>query len=61
MFNPEYMEVQAGWCSNCNACTVCAVCSTCAACLLDGPIPDAELGGVGSVGLVGRAVGIASW
>jgi len=61
MFNPEYLDVQWGWCSACSACTVCAVCAACAACIIDGPVPDAEVGAVGTIGLVGRAVGVASW
>ena len=61
MFNPEYYELQADFCSSCNVCTTCALCSACTVCLLDGPVPDAELGAVGCLGLAGRAVNIASW
>lgn len=61
MFNPDYMEVQWGVCSACSVCTVCATCSVCAGCLIDGPVPDAEVGAVGTLGLVGRAVSVASW
>ena len=61
MFIPEYYELQADFCSSCNVCTTCARCSACTVCLLDGPVPDAELGAVGCLGLAGRAVNIASW
>lgn len=61
MFNPEYMEVQWGFCSACTACAACGVCGSCLACLIDGPIPDFEGAGVGAVGSVGIVVGVASW
>lgn len=61
MFNPEYLEVQFSVCSSCNVCNYCATCSICVACLIDGPVPDAELGAVGAIGMTGRVVGIASW
>ncbi len=61
MFNPEYMEVQAGWCGACSVCSACGACGTCLACLADGPIPDFEGAGVGAVGGVGIAANLASW
>lgn len=61
MFNPEFVDVQKSFCNGCNVCAACSICGTCAACLLDGPIPDAEAGGVGAVGGVGLVVGVASW
>ena len=49
VFNPDVAESQMKSCNVCNACGLCA------ACLLDGPIPDAEVSGVGAVS------GIFSW
>lgn len=56
MFDPEYLEVQAGWCSSCAACNTCAVSS---ACLLDSPIVvDFE---VGALLFAGNTAGVASF
>ena len=61
MFDPQYVEVQAEACSACTVCAACGTCSSCLACLADGPIPDFEGIGIGALGAVGLAVGIASW
>lgn len=61
MFKPEYAEVAANFCSSCSVCNACSVCHACAVCLIDGPVPDGEVGFVGEVGHVGIVLSVASW